>query len=103
MYEQSRICDNRKNLQSMFHPLSGAGQWKKREGCARSGSRAAWHVRKMSLCFAGKAANFAGVWGVPNKQSDRAEGEGAAVRISQRDILTDCLQSRKVSATGDWH
>ena len=78
----------------MFRLLSGAGQWKEREGCARSGSRAAWHVRKMCICFTGKAVNFAGVWGVPNKQSDRAEGERAAVRISQRDILTDCLQIR---------
>jgi len=35
-----------------------------------AGSRAAGHVRKMSICFASKAAFFAGVWGVPNKQSD---------------------------------
>ena len=66
----------------------------KKRGLCRSGSRAAWHVRKMCICFTGKAAIFAGVWGGPNKQSDRAEGERAAVRISQRDILTDCLQIR---------
>ena len=58
----------------------------KREGCARSGKPCRMARSQKS------GAVFAGAWGVPNKQSDRAGGEGAAVEISQRDIPTDCLQ-----------
>ncbi len=79
--------DNERNPQSVFRSLSGAGRWrKKRGGCARSGKPCRMARSQKSRAI------FAGVWGVPNKQSDRAGGAGTAVGISQRDIPTDCLQ-----------